>query len=59
MGCGCGGAQQMQAMTSTEVNAMLEAARQQALEAQKSELEAMVASAQKAIGNANSGVSAQ
>jgi len=53
--CACGKATPMSAMTSTEVNAMLEQARQQA----QSETEAMVASAQRAAANASSNVSAQ
>jgi vacuolar-type H+-ATPase subunit E/Vma4 len=48
MGCGCGGASNIQAMTSAEVNAMLEQARAQA----KNEMEAMIASAQQAAINA-------
>lgn len=56
MGCGCGAASQMQALTSTEVNAMLAAAQQQAAEAAKNEIEAMVASAQRAVANAGGGV---
>ena len=49
----------MTAMTSTEVNAMLEAARQEAAAAAEREIQAMVASAQQAASNANSGVTAQ
>lgn len=55
MGCGCGGASNVQAMTATEANAMLEQARAQA----KDELKAMVASAQQAASNADSGSTAQ
>lgn len=55
MGCGCGGASSMQAMTTTQVNELLEQARLQA----KDELEAMVASAQQAAANASSNDSAQ
>lgn len=44
----------MQTMTSSEVNALLEAARAQA----KNEQEAMVASAQQAASNASSNASA-
>ena len=58
MGCGCGNAS-MQAMTSTEVNAMLEDARRQAAEASAREIEAMVASAQRAVANAGGGVQSQ
>lgn len=53
--CACGKTTPMTTMTSTEVNAMLEAARQQA----QDEREAMVASAGQAAANANSGASAQ
>lgn len=53
--CACGKATAMTTMTSTEVNAMLEQARQQA----RDEHEAMVASAGQAVQNANSGASAQ
>jgi hypothetical protein len=42
-------------MTATEANAMLEQARQQA----QDEIKAMVASAQQAASNADSGASAQ
>jgi len=52
--CACGQNSNIQTMTTTEVNALLEAARQQV----QTEAEAMVASAQSAIGNANSGASA-
>jgi hypothetical protein len=45
----------MQTLNSAEINAMLEQARVQA----KNEIEAMVASAQQAASNADSGASAQ
>lgn len=48
--CTCGQTTPMQTMTTTEVNALLEQAREQA----KNEQEAMIASAQQAAANASS-----
>lgn len=55
MGCGCGGVK-VEALTTNQAQALIDAAREQAA---MTEQEAMVASAAKAIGNANSGSSAQ
>jgi hypothetical protein len=54
--CACGQNAQMQTLTTNQVNELLAAAQQQA---RLNEQEAMVASASNAVGNANSGVTAQ
>jgi hypothetical protein len=56
--CACGKQAPVQAMTSAEVNALLENARIQAQEAMQSEMESMTASIQQAAANASSGTSA-
>lgn len=48
MGCGCGGASNMQAMTSTQVNEMLAQAKRDA----QTEMDVLLASAQAAVANA-------
>jgi hypothetical protein len=53
--CACGKATAMTTMTTTEMNALIEESRRQAL----NETEAMIASAAQAAQNANSGATAQ
>lgn len=54
--CACGGGARVEALTTNQAQALIDAANAQA---RLSEQEAMVASAAKAIGNADSGASAQ
>jgi hypothetical protein len=55
--CACGGAR-VEALTTNQAQALIDAA-QASVQAQINEAEAMVASASRAIGNANSGDAAQ
>lgn len=54
--CACGKSQ-VETLTTNQAQALIDAARDQAMQAALSETEAMVASAAKAMQNANSGAS--
>lgn len=54
--CGCNGGAKIEALTTNQAQALIDAARQQAL---LTEQEAMIASIAQASQNANSGASAQ
>jgi hypothetical protein len=56
--CGCGGAR-VEALTTNQAQALIDAANAEVQRARLTEMEAMVASASQAIGNANSGATAQ
>lgn len=56
--CACGQAR-VEALTTNQAQALIDQANQEMMQAKLNEVEAMVASASQAIGNANSGTTAQ